>query len=273
MTLFHFNFQLKEEQITAIQSVLNGKDTFVSLGTGFGKSMIYIIPPLVLTQRSGTRRTALVISPLNSIMIDQSNTLSAKGIETAVISEHMTETDRRKILSYSVDIIFASPESALLKWFRTLTSDKYVEQYCLVAFDECHCISEWGLDFRPKYREINRLSSVLISPIVCLTGTVTKLIQADILCVLKITDPCIISSLPDRPNIFIKVERPKSTQASQCLGWILNLVQTKQTSCPKIFIFLPSINDTGKLYGWAEDELMELKCFMQAWMNLLKNRS
>lgn len=121
---FSYDLTLKQEQLSAITSVMDGKDTFVSLPTGYGKSMCYIIPSLLTTFQRGRQCTALVVTPLKTIMVEQRQTLMEKGIKTAVLvnKEEMADGDLEAIRLGRVDLIFTSPEGAL-SHFKMLTAD------------------------------------------------------------------------------------------------------------------------------------------------------
>lgn len=131
----------------------------------------------------------------------------------------------------------------------------FQSQYCLLAFDECHCISEWGLDFRPKYREAGSLASVIEAPVLCLTATVTPVIKADVERVLKLKEPTVVAVLPDRPEVYLEVIRPKTNDKFVELQWLVDRVKAKQTDCEKILIFFTTIRETAIMYGWLEGEL------------------
>ena len=222
---YKYNFKVSEHQLQAIETVMKGKDTLVTLPTGYGKSLCYIIPPLLYKRRTDMQSTAIVVSPLKSIMAEQRATLLEKGIKAAMLvhGEDMKEGDKERIMAGDVDIIFTSPEAGL-SWIKMFSGDSFQKQCCLIAFDECHCVSEWGLDFRPKYRESASLASILDVPILCLTATITINIYKDIKKVLRLREPALIRVIPDRPEIHIQVIKPRS-QFDDELTWMLDLIK------------------------------------------------
>lgn len=121
---YNFEYSLKPEQIAAIKSILEGKDTFISLPTGFGKSMCYVLPPLVSSLIKKNQATALVVTPFKTIMQDQKTTLKEHGVKVAVLlrKEDMDPEDGELVKSGNVDVIFCTPESAFAS-FSTLISD------------------------------------------------------------------------------------------------------------------------------------------------------
>ena len=173
-----------------------------------------------------------------------------------VHGEDMKEGDKERIMAGEVDIIFTSPEAGL-SWIKMFSGDSFQKQCCLIAYDECHCVSEWGLDFRLKYRESASLASILDVPILCLTATITINIYKDIKKVLRLREPALIRVIPDRPEIHIQVIKPRS-QFDDELTWMLDLIKNKKILCPRIIVFPPSIVYTARLFAWADDELGDM---------------
>ena len=176
---FGFN-KFKGLQESAIQNIIGGNDTFVIMPTGGGKSLIYQLPALIL------EGTAIVVSPLIALMKNQVDAL--RGISTDFGIAHVLNSSLNKgeIASVKSDIekgvtklLYVAPES--------LTKDEYVEFFkkqkiSFFAIDEAHCISEWGHDFRPDYRNLkNIIEKIGDFPIIGLTATATEKVQEDIL--------------------------------------------------------------------------------------------
>ena len=204
---FGFN-KFKGLQKDAIESLMGGNDTFVVMPTGGGKSLIYQLPALIY------EGTAIVVSPLIALMKNQVDAI--RGISTQHGIAHVLNSSLNKgeIAQVMSDIengitklLYVAPES--------LTKDEYVEflqkqTISFVAIDEAHCISEWGHDFRPEYRNLrNIIKRIGDLPIVGLTATATEKVQEDILKNLGITDASTFKASFNRPNLFYDI-RPKT---------------------------------------------------------------
>ena len=185
----------RPNQREIIENVMNGRDTLVLMPTGGGKSVCYQIPALVL------KGTAIVVSPLISLMKDQVETLRANGIEAAALnSNNSLDTDtviRRKCMSGDMKLLYISPEK-LLAEIPYLLSNIHIS---LFAIDEAHCISQWGHDFRPEYTQLGLLRDKFPSvPIMALTATADRITRQDIVTQLKLHDCQEFISSFDRPN-------------------------------------------------------------------------
>ncbi len=194
----HFGFDaFRGPQEAVITRVSSGKDALVIMPTGGGKSLCYQLPALM---RGGT---TLVISPLVSLMKDQVDALRAHGIMAAAINASLSqdemETVTRQARTGRLNLLYVAPERLATSYFRNLLGDFKVS---LIAVDEAHCISEWGHDFRPDYRQLSTLREILPgAPIVALTATATEAVQEDILKQLKIHRSGLFVSGFDRPNL------------------------------------------------------------------------
>ena len=159
-----------------IESILNGNDTIAIMATGGGKSLCYQLPSMYLGGLT------VVISPLISLMKDQVDDLNARGIPAAAYNSSMDYRDRIRIESElkdgSLRLLFISPEKCMQPNF--LESLK-VSPIHLIAIDEAHCISEWGHNFRPEYRQLAQLKKVFPAvPLVALTATAIPEVRRDI---------------------------------------------------------------------------------------------
>jgi ATP-dependent DNA helicase RecQ len=192
---------LQEE---VIANVLAGGDSLVLMPTGGGKSLCFQLPALVLDGLT------LVISPLISLMKDQVDTLVDNGIEAALVNSTLSYESNSRVLHRArrgeLKILYAAPERLATAMFRDFLG---AARLSLVAVDEAHCISEWGHDFRPDYRNLTSLRGDFPSvPIMALTATATETVRADIVRQLCISDaPQFVSSF-NRPNLSYLV-RPK----------------------------------------------------------------
>ena len=199
-TVLHNVFGYKSfrnQQKEIIESIIDGCDTLIIIPTGGGKSLCYQIPAVILP------KTAIVISPLISLMKDQVDQLAANGIPAAYLNGSQSSSEQQNVieqyLNHSIKLLYISPERLALAYFQSL-----IEQNppSLIAIDEAHCISQWGHDFRPDYRQLGQLSARFPGvPIVALTATADKMTQADIITQLNLVDPLVVVRSFDRPNI------------------------------------------------------------------------
>lgn len=200
--------QFKGLQEEVVKSIITGHNTFVIMPTGGGKSLCYQLPALVL------EGTAIVVSPLIALMknqVDAIRELSTEEGVAHVLNSSLTKTEvnqvKKDIQSGVTKLLYVAPES--------LTKEEYVnflksEKVSFVAIDEAHCISEWGHDFRPEYRNLRNIIRQLGDmPIIGLTATATPKVQEDILKNLEISDANVFKASFNRPNLFYEV-RPKT---------------------------------------------------------------
>ena len=198
-------------QEPAINSLLSKNDTFVIMPTGGGKSMCYQLPALLC------EGTALVISPLIALMKNQVDTIRGISAENGiahVLNSSLNKTETLKVkqdlISGVTKLLFVAPESLAKK--DTIDFLKSI-RISFLAVDEAHCISEWGHDFRPEYRNLRSILDQMGQKIsiIALTATATPKVQEDILKNLKISAPKVFKSSFNRPNLYYEV-RSKSDQ-------------------------------------------------------------
>ncbi|MBX2890744.1 MAG: DNA helicase RecQ [Saprospiraceae bacterium] len=220
----YFGFDaFKADQGTIIQSLLDGKDTFVIMPTGGGKSLCYQLPALMLPG------TAIVISPLIALMKNQVDSLRGYSEEDEVahfLNSSLTKAQMKKVKQDITDgrtkILYVAPE--------TLTKEENIEFFqnsdiSFVAVDEAHCISEWGHDFRPEYRRIRVMLDAIARdvPIMALTATATPKVQQDILKNLDMSGENTFISSFNRDNLFYEI-RPK-IKKDQTIKQIIQVIK------------------------------------------------
>ena len=193
------SFRPLQEEI--IRDSLAGKDVFALLPTGGGKSLCFQLPALA---RDGL---TVVVSPLIALMKDQVDALQASGIAATFLNSSLTQDESRKRLrglhNGEFKLLYVAPERLMLSGF---LSDLQKWNVQLIAIDEAHCISEWGHDFRPEYRQISELRKLFPGvPFMALTATATGRVREDIVSHLKLREPkCYVASF-NRPNLTYRV--------------------------------------------------------------------
>jgi len=202
----HFGFNsFKEPQKEIIKSLLSGKDTFVIMPTGGGKSLCYQLPAII------SEGCAIIVSPLIALMKNQvdlvrgySSTDNIAHFLNSSLNKGQQKIVKDDLLSGSTKLLYVAPE--------TLTKEENVEFFkdlkiSFFAVDEAHCISEWGHDFRPEYRRLREIMDQIDEkvPVIALTATATPKVQSDILKNLVLRNPNIFISSFNRPNLYYEV--------------------------------------------------------------------
>jgi ATP-dependent DNA helicase RecQ len=200
----HWGFsRLRPMQAEAMQAVVAGRDSVLVLPTGGGKSLCYQAPA------AASRRTTLVVSPLISLMKDQVDALSANGVAAAALNSALALDEarqvERRLLGGEIRLLYVSPERLAMPGFRRMLQEIDVRTF---AIDEAHCISHWGHDFRPEYRQLAELRREFPeASLHAFTATATRQVQADIAAQLRLREPAILVGDFDRPNLSYRVER------------------------------------------------------------------
>ncbi|MFD2601192.1 MULTISPECIES: DNA helicase RecQ [Flavobacterium] len=215
---FGFN-KFKGLQEDVVKSIISGHNTFVIMPTGGGKSLCYQLPALALDG------TAIVVSPLIALMknqVDAIRSLSSEPGIAHVLNSSLTKTEinqvKKDISSGLTKLLYVAPES--------LTKEEYVSflqsvPLSFVAIDEAHCISEWGHDFRPEYRNLRSIIRQLGDvPVIGLTATATPKVQEDILKNLEMTDANTFKASFNRANLFYEVRTKTKNVESDIIRFI-----------------------------------------------------
>jgi ATP-dependent DNA helicase RecQ len=217
----YFGFDtFKGNQEPIIRNVLSGRDTFVLMPTGGGKSLCYQLPAVM------KKGIAIVISPLIALMknqVDAMRNFSTDDDVAHFLNSSLTKTEiarvKKDVLSGKAKLLYVAPES--------LTKEENIEflknvDISFYAIDEAHCISEWGHDFRPEYRRIRPIIDMIgRSPIIALTATATPKVQHDILKNLSILDADVFKSSFNRPNLYYEV-KSKQDVTKEIIKYIKN---------------------------------------------------
>ena len=223
----HFGFSsFKGLQEDVIKSLLEGRDTFVIMPTGGGKSLCYQLPALLL------EGTAIVVSPLIALMKNQVDAIrgisSQDGIAHVLnssLNKTQVQTVKQDIISGITKLLYVAPESLskkeTIEFFRSV-------KLSFLAIDEAHCISEWGHDFRPEYRNLRNILGQISQhiPIIALTATATPKVQEDIQKNLQINEAKVFKASFNRPNLYYEV-RPKTAQVDTDIIRFVKLNENK----------------------------------------------
>jgi ATP-dependent DNA helicase RecQ len=195
----YLEFRPHQEEV--ISRLLQGKDTFVLMPTGGGKSLCYQVPALML------KGTAIIVSPLIALMKDQVDALCANGVRAAFYNSALEGAEARRVLAQlhagELDLLYVAPER--------LASDSFVERLksikiSMFAIDEAHCVSQWGHDFRPDYVKLGVVREQFSGvPFMALTATADSQTRSDVVHQLRLRDPEIVVAGFDRPNINYRV--------------------------------------------------------------------
>lgn len=230
--------KFRKGQEKAIENIMEGRDTFVIMPTGGGKSLCYQIPALLL------EGITIVVSPLISLMKDQVDTLNNMGISSTYINSTLSRGEiDEKILEIGENkykIIYLAPErlETMQGIFKMLDI-----KISLVAIDEAHCISKWGHDFRPSYRKVQYFIE-LLEPrprVLACTATATELVKQDIIDLLGLRNPGLYFTGFDRENLTFKVFRGENKER-----FILEYIEDKKEDSG--IIYVATRNDGEKLY-------------------------
>ncbi|EPY54053.1 RecQ type DNA helicase Rqh1 [Schizosaccharomyces cryophilus OY26] len=226
---YTFNLRgFRNNQLDAINGTLSGKDVFVLMPTGGGKSLCYQLPAVV--ESGVTRGVTLVVSPLLSLMQDQLEHLKRINIPSLPLSGEQPAEERRKVISFlmaekvMVKLLYVTPEGlasngAVTRVLKNLYDRKLLAR---IVIDEAHCVSHWGHDFRPDYKQLGALRDAYRGvPLMALTATANEVVKKDIINTLRM-DSCLeLKSSFNRPNLFYEI-RPKKDLYTELYRFLSN---------------------------------------------------
>lgn len=242
--------KLKDKQISVINEILAGNDVVGLLPTGYGKSLCYLLPPLL------TKKTIFIISPLISLMDDQKEKLLKMGIPVSALhcNNSNKEKEMNEIIEGKIKIVYMSPEFLAeghgLKLATLLFSNNLLGY---LAVDESHCLSCWGHDFRPQYLKLVDFRKLFPTiPIMAVTATAKETVVKEIISFLQLKEPKVIRANFDRPNLFIECKVVEKHHRKNMHGLIKEYIDKYPDD--RIIVYVNSRKDTEE-YSEALNKL------------------
>jgi len=231
--------QFRPGQEAVVRAVLDGRDTIAIMPTGSGKSLCYQLPGLHL------RGTTVVVSPLISLMKDQTDKLSDMGIDAAQVNSALPAREASdavdSIRNRRSEFVLATPERLSDESFLETLSHNHID---FVVVDEAHCVSQWGHDFRPAFLQIkDALARLGHPPVLALTATATADVVDDIVSALALRDPEIVNTGIYRPNLQLSVRRTASDGEKR-----LQLVTLLRSLAGSGIVYASSIKEAQAVY-------------------------
>ena len=236
-------FRPRQEEI--VRALASGRDVCVVMPTGGGKSLCYQLPAVLQENR-----TAVVISPLIALMQDQVAQLRQMGISAVFLNSAVVESDRRELKKKAIAgeyrLMYVSPERALMDgtadWLRQVPLSFF-------AIDEAHCISQWGHDFRPEYRQLGKLRTLFPDhPIAAFTASATQQVRHDIVNQLHLRDPLKSVSSFRRENLRYFVRQCKGSMQDDCVAEAV-----KKVKDGNVIVYTPTVARVGEVIDLLEE--------------------
>ena len=258
----------KSKQITIIDKLIGGEDVLGLLPTGYGKSLCYLIPPLI------SKKCMIIISPLISLMEDQKLKLEEMNIPVSALHSNNTNKSKEifEIIDGKINIVYCSPEYLIngngLELIDMLVAD---DRLGFVAIDESHCVSVWGHDFRPAYLKIGLIRDKHPEiPILAVTATATKTVAVEIIKYLKMDDATIVTCNFDRPNLFLECTSCKSIKRFD-IDTIMPKI--KKFKDDRIIIYVNKRSDAVEICDLVQNASKRQTCYYHAGLSKKRRSS
>lgn len=250
---------LKSKQIKIIDKLINGHDVLGLLPTGYGKSLCYLIPPII------SKKCMIIVSPLISLMEDQKLKLEEMNIPVSALHGNNPNKNKEvfEILDGKINIVYCSPEYLIkgdgMELVDMLVAD---DRLGFLAVDESHCISVWGHDFRPHYLKIGTVRDKHPEiPILAVTATATKTVADEIIKYLKMDDVTIVTGNFDRPNLYLECASCKSIKKFDVQTIMPRL---KKYHDDRIIIYVNKRDDAIKICDIVQQTSKRKTCYYHA---------
>lgn len=276
--IFHLR-KFRKNQLDAINSTLQGKDVFVLMPTGGGKSLCYQLPAIIKSGK--TRGTTIVISPLISLMQDQVESMLSLNIKASMFSSKHSAQQRKTtfnlLLNDKLDLIYISPEmiSSSKQCQRAIERLYQRGHLARIIIDEAHCVSSWGHDFRPDYKKLYVFKQNYPDiPVMALTATANEYVQNDIIKNLKLSNPVMYKQSFNRDNLYYQIIQKDKNTVPLITTFIKKLFPDQagiiychsKTSCEKLCTILQKENILCRFYhaGMNQDDRIIVQ---KEWQN------
>ena len=252
---------LKPKQQTALTYFFEGRDVFVNLPTGSGKSLCYFVLPLAFDClrhcETSPKSIVLVVSPLIALMKDQVQTLQRKGVRGVYVGD-ADEATRSQIHNGEFQLVFMSPEAVLTnpEWRDMLQSPVYQENLVAFVVDEAQCVKKWGETFRREFLHLGEVRS-LVDPevrIMALTATATKTTRKCVCNTLGMKHPTVVTQSPNKQNIKYIVNT-KAASLEEMFAPLVEELRLNRTSMDRVIIFGQSYDDCSRIYLFLKSRL------------------
>ncbi len=254
-------FVLKEKQKKVVLNFVNGNDVFVSLPTGYGKSLCYLLLPMIYNAIHKVNNTlVVVISPLISLMEDQVESCKRIGVLGVAVTSHRSSVSCQDVVSREdIQVLFLSPEMAIgsKRWRRFFNDDALHSRLKAIVVDEVHCVKTWGDEFRESYKRVGEIRSLLPKEIhlMALTATASNTTRQECCKILGIANPVVVEVSPDKPNIRYTCK--EFTTFHETFGILADKLNVKRNGMERVIIFCKRRDMCNRIYSFFNYMLKE----------------